>query len=252
MPELAFLLPDPGAGPAVELTAALAAAVGRQDAAVLRAASPPPPRPDRVHVLLSGVVEEAAEPPPTALPRTILIFTAPPGSTGFERGAERARQAGAVFHANPAAVERLLELGVPARHLQLGYAVEWDRWDPGRPAELETIADCGGYFDWPRALAAMHGGRVVLHEAALGMAPLVAGRHLFVATSEALEDVATALRRDQPRLDKVRQQAHEFLRGALPLGLAAAALVGAARTLVAQPSPVGSGSTPGRPALGSK
>jgi len=251
MPELAFLIDDLDAGAGAQLGRALAVEVGRQDAAVLRRDEPPPLRVDRVQVALCDEGGVGAELPASTLSRTVLVLLAPPGGAGFERGVELARGAGASFHVNAAAIERLHALGVPARHLQLGYAAGWDSLDPARPVELETIAASGGYVDWPRMLAAMHAGRAVLHEEGLGLAPLTAGRHLFLAAPDDLEAAAEALRADPGELQRVRLGAREFLREALPLELAAAALIGAARTIVAQPLPA-TGSAPGQPLESSK
>jgi len=114
------------------------------------------------------------------------------------------------------------------------------------------VRGSGGYFDWPAALAAIHGGSVVLHEQSRGMAPLVAGRHLFVADTAVLDPLAAALLRDPARLDEVRREAIGFLRDSLPLARAAAALAGAARSLVGQPPAAAGEATPGQPASRSK
>ena len=233
MPELAFVAPRADADGAAELAAALCAEVGRQDAAARLFPEPPPPREDRVYVVFPvGDGGEEPAPPPA---RTIAVLSAAPGTERFERQAELAGGAGAVFHLNSAATERLLELGVPARHLQLGYSAEWDRGGPDRAGEVELAVVRGGYFDWPRALAAIHAGAAVLHEEALGQAPLLGGRHLFTAAAADLDGEAAALRGDPEALDRVCREAREFTRAALPLALAAAALIGSARALVAQP-----------------
>ena len=252
MPELAFLMPNAGDGPSDDLAAALCEEVGRQDAVgVLCAGALPEPRPDRVYVVLDGAGEGGGDVSPDPS-RTVVVLLAPPGTDRFDRGVELARRAGAVFHVNAAAVESLLELGVPARHLQLGYSAAWEGSDAAARPEVAIVRDTHGYFDWPAALRAIHGGSVVLHERALGLAPMVAERHLFVADPDALDPIATALLRDPDRLEEVRREALGFLRDALPLARAAAALIGAARVLVAQPLPSGTDSTPGHPASMSK
>jgi hypothetical protein len=249
MPELVFV--EPGDGATAALAAALAVEVGSQDAAAMVAAEPPAPREDRVYVVLDGSGEDGPAAVSPAPERTIAVLLGPPGGEGFERGLELARSAGAAFHVNSAATERLLELGLPARHLQLGYAAPWDRGQSGGSPELTLIDSSGGYFDWLRYLDAVHGGAVVLHEHALGQAPLVAGKHVFVASPAALPAVAAMLVDDRERLSRVREEAREFLAGALPMALAASALVGMARVLVAQPV-AAAGSTPGQPVLRSK
>jgi hypothetical protein len=134
----------------------------------------------------------------------------------------------------------------------LGYAPGWDRFDAEAAPEITILRDGGGYFDWPAALRAVHGGSVVLHEHSRGLAPLVAGRHLFVGDTAALDMLATALLRDTERLDEVRREAFGFVRDSLPLARGAAALIGAARALVAQPLSVAGDATPGQPSLRSK
>ncbi len=232
MPELVFVAPGDGA--AAGLVAALAAEVDRQDAVATVLADPPPPREDRVYVVFQGA-EDGPTPAPTAPARTIAVLLGSPAGPHFEEGVELARAVGFPFHVNSVARERLLELGVPARHLQLGYAASWDSGEPAADPELVVIDNGGGYFDWLRYLEVVHAGGVALHEHSLGQSPLVAGRHLFVASPSALPAVATALGEDRPRLREVRGEARDFLAAALPMALAAAALVGAARALVAQP-----------------
>lgn len=246
MPELLFLAPDEQ--PAATLADALCREVDRQDAAARLVRELPPPRADRVYLVVEGYAEPAATLSPDPA-RTIHVLLASPQEEGFAAAAARARSAGAAFHVNFAAVEALHGLGVPARHLQLGHA-EGCQAGGGRRGELQILR--GRYFDWPRALLAMHGGGVVLHEQALGMAPLVAGRQLFVASAESLDAVAEALREDPERLARTGEEALGFLRTALPLSLAAAALLGAARTLVAQPLSTGTVGTPGQTTPSSK
>jgi hypothetical protein len=226
MPELVFVSADAPA----ELAAALAVEVARQDAASLVLPAAPEPRGDRIPVFFDGAAVSTSQ-----LPRAIAIVLAPPGSARFDAAVERTRAAGAVFHVNSTATERLLELGIPARHLQLGWSEAWQVESGPAEDRLAVIGGAGGYFDWVRALAALHAGRVPLQERGLGMAPMVAGRHLFVADRAAIDAVAAALRRDPDRLAAVVEEARRFVREALPLALAAGALVGAARALVAQP-----------------
>jgi hypothetical protein len=269
MPELAFVVPETDVDGAADLARALSGEVGRKDAASLLCAGfPPEPRPDRAYVAFGAGGSAEGEPTAAQLSRTVLVLLAPPGSERFASGAELARRAGAAFHVNSAATERLLEIGVPARHLQLGHTPGCEgsnrsgaRELPIAPIEqpellargrLTTIRDSGGYFEWVRALRAIHLGAVVLHEHSLGMEPLVADRHLFVAEPAALDSVAAALVEDPQRLEEVRREALDFLREALPLAIAAAALIGAARALVAQPLPAAVAPTPGHSTLRSK
>jgi hypothetical protein len=253
MPELAFVLPSGGADRVADLAAALAAEVGAQDAVAVVAASPPQPRPDRVHVLLQGAGEGETALPARDLPRTIVVLLAPPRSERFAAGVELARQAGTVFHVNSAAIESLHALGVPARHLQLGYAPRWEGSSvPTSPPAAEILRDRGGYCDWLGVLLAIHRGAVVVHEEALGVAPLLVGRHLLVGPPPELDALAATLERDPDRLARIQAETRDFLREALPMALAAAVLIGSARMLVAQPLPVGAGSIPGQPSPRSK
>jgi hypothetical protein len=98
----------------------------------------------------------------------------------------------------------------------------------------------------------MHRGSVVLHERSLGVAPLAPARHLFFAPADAIDQVAAALEKGPERLQKCRLAALDFIRTSLPLAIAGAALIGAARTLVAQPLPAGSMLTPGQTTPSSK
>ena len=252
MPELVFVLPTGGADRVADLAAALAAEVGAQDAAAAVVATAPEPRPDRVCVLLEGAGGEEAALPARDLPRTVAVLTAPPASERFAAAAELAGRAGASFHVNSAAVAPLHALGVPARHLQLGFAASWADSLPRAGAAPEVLRDCGGYFDWVRALRAIHRGAAVVHEEALGTAPLIPGRHLLLAAPAELEALAATLAGEPERLRRIGAEALEFLREALPMALAAAALVGTARTLVAQPLPAAAGSIPGQPPARSK
>jgi hypothetical protein len=230
MPELAFL----GAGGAPgDLVKALADEVGRQDAAGVVCDEPPAPAADRVHVVVLGSAG-----PSEALPelrRSILVVLASPPSGPFAEGLPLARQAGAVFHVNPAAVVDLRDHDLQARHLPLGYIAAWDRFDPAAAPSVAVLRSDHGYFDWPGALRTIHDGSIALHERSRGMAPLVAGRHLFVAGAGSLDTLEEALLRDPERLREVRGEAIGFLRGALPLGRAAAALIGAARGVAGLP-----------------
>ncbi|HEX5711868.1 MAG TPA: hypothetical protein VFX85_00985 [Solirubrobacterales bacterium] len=253
MPELVFVPPPGGADRDADLAAALAAEVGAQDAAALVATAAPERRPDRVCVLLGAACEGEGALPAEDLPRTIAVLSAAPESERFAAAAELAGRAGAAFHVNSEAIAPLHALGVPARHLQLGYAESWaETLGPAPSPAPEVLRDRAGYFDWVAALRALHRGAVVVHEEALGVAPLVPDRHLFLAAPDRLEALAANLAGEPERLERVRAAALEFLRAALPMALAAAALIGSARMLVAQPLPAAAGSIPGQPAPSSK
>jgi hypothetical protein len=248
MPELAFL--GVGGAPG-DLVSALADEVGRQDAVGLVCDEPLAEAADRVHVVVLGSAEPAADALPD-LSRSILVALASPPSERFAEGLHIARRAGALFHVNAAAVADLRDRDLWARHLPLGYVSAWDRFDPAAAPGLAVLRSDHGYFDWPAALRQIHSGSVVLHERSRGMAPLLAGRHLFVGGARSLDSLADALRRDPERLVEVRSEAIGFLRDALPLGRAAAALIGDARGVAGRAPSSYPVSTPGQPPSRSK
>lgn len=112
-----------------------------------------------------------------------------------------------------------------------------EKWDLLARAKLLINLHQGDepYFEWLRALDAMHCGAVVLSEHSSGIAPLVPGRHLFVGHPESLGQMADALLRDAERLDAVRRQAYDFIRSSMPFAASAAALAGTVRALVTRP-----------------
>ncbi len=231
MPELAFLGATGASG---DLARALADEVSRGDAVGVLCDEALEEAADRAHVIVVGSDEDGTRPLPD-LSRSIVVLLAPPPSEGFVDSVRLARAAGAVFHVNPAAVVDLQDLDLQARHLPLGYVESWDSFDADAGPGVTVVRPGHGYFDWPGALRPIHRGSVVLHERSRGMAPLVAGRHLFVGDPDRLETLAEALAEDPERLLKVRDRAIGFLRDALPLGRAAAALTGAARAIVGKP-----------------
>jgi hypothetical protein len=247
MPEIAFVVPVSQSARAGDLAVALAAEIGRQDALGTISPEPPRPAPDRVMVAFDPECLATAGSSPE---RSILLLLDSPGAGAFETALEPARRFGSVFHPNAAAVERLRERGVAARHLQLGYSVAWPgTGEPRSHGRLEVMEGCGGYFDWVRALGAIHRGSAVLHEHSLGWAPLRPGEHLFMGSASALPTLRALLTKDRARLDAAHGAAIAYLREILPLELAASALIGAARGAVAQPFVA---ATPGQQAPSSK
>jgi GT2 family glycosyltransferase len=93
------------------------------------------------------------------------------------------------------------------------------------------------YFEWLRVVDAIHCGAVVVTEHSSDTAPLHPGKHLFLGRPESLGLIADALLRDEPRLERARQDAYSFIRSSLPMARSVAALAEAARVLVAQPLP---------------
>jgi GT2 family glycosyltransferase len=95
------------------------------------------------------------------------------------------------------------------------------------------------YFEWLRALDAIHGGAVLVSEHSLGIEPLVPHQHLFVGRPESLGLIADGLLHDEPRLQEVRQNAYSFVRESLPFAAGVGELARAAEELAARPFPVG-------------
>lgn len=62
------------------------------------------------------------------LRRTIGVCAEYPGTPGFDRACLRARRLGALVDIRRETVPALRARGLPAEHLPLGYAPEWDRW----------------------------------------------------------------------------------------------------------------------------
>jgi GT2 family glycosyltransferase len=87
------------------------------------------------------------------------------------------------------------------------------------------------YFEWMRALDALHSGVVLVSEHSVGVAPLVPGTHLFTGRPESLALIADGLLRDEPRLERVRRDAYEFIRSSIPFAPSVEKLAEAANAL---------------------
>jgi hypothetical protein len=92
-------------------------------------------------------------------------------------------------------------------------------------------------LEWSRVLDAIHAGAVVVTEHSSGIAPLVAGEHLLVASADALPFVAELLVRDPQRLAAVRDAAYKRLSNWIPFALGVAVLRAAVVELVGEPLP---------------
>ncbi len=90
-------------------------------------------------------------------------------------------------------------------------------------------------FEWRRALDAIHAGAVVVTEHSSGIAPLVPGEHLLVASPDALPYVAEAVLRDDGRLATLRAHAYERLTTWIPFALPVSVLRAAVVELVGEP-----------------
>jgi hypothetical protein len=93
------------------------------------------------------------------------------------------------------------------------------------------------YFEWPRAIDAIHAGAVVVSEHSSGIAPLEPGEHLLVGSADSLPFLVDALLRDETRLARLRIQAHKRLSEWLPAALHVAVLRAAIVELVGEPVP---------------
>jgi GT2 family glycosyltransferase len=95
------------------------------------------------------------------------------------------------------------------------------------------------YFEWLRAVDAIHCGAVLVTEHSTGFQPLAPGKHMFVGEINSLAEIADVLLRDPDRLGEVRRTAHEFLVDSMPFSASVSEFLGAARNLLAQPIPPG-------------
>jgi GT2 family glycosyltransferase len=95
------------------------------------------------------------------------------------------------------------------------------------------------YFEWLRAVDAIHCGALLVSEHSTHFAPLAEGSHVFFGEAESLAYIADALLRDERRVEELRQQTHAFLRDSMPLAASVAELVGSARNLLGRPIPAG-------------
>jgi hypothetical protein len=103
------------------------------------------------------------------------------------------------------------------------------------------------YFEWSRAIDAIHTGAVVVSEHSSGIAPLEPGEHLLVGSAESLPFLVDALLHDEARLTRLREQAHKRLSEWLPAALPVAVLRAAIVELVGEPVPPGT--SMGRPGI---
>lgn len=93
------------------------------------------------------------------------------------------------------------------------------------------------YFEWRRALDAIHAGAVLVTEHSGGLAPLVAGEHLLAASPESLPFLVETALRDPARMARIRAQAYERVTSWLPFALSVGVLRAAVVELVGQSVP---------------
>jgi hypothetical protein len=128
-----------------------------------------------------------------------------------------------------------------------------DRWALLAEAKIviNLHRDTDAALDWRRVVDCVHAGAVVVTEHSYGIAPLMPGEHLLVASPEALPYVAESLLRDEPRLAQMRTAAYERLRSWLPFAFPVSMLRAALVELVGEPVPAGASLGASRPAAGS-
>ncbi len=95
----------------------------------------------------------------------------------------------------------------------------------------------GRALEWLRVLDGIHAGAVVVSEHSSGIAPLVAGEHLLVASPDALAYVAESVLADEQRLAQIRTAAYERLSTWVPFALPVSVLRAAIVELVGEPVP---------------
>jgi hypothetical protein len=94
------------------------------------------------------------------------------------------------------------------------------------------------YFEWLRALDAIHCGCAILSEHSVGYTPLEPGRDLFVGAAESLGLLAESLVADPARLTNTARNAFELIRDRRPMSRAVQRLVSVASRLTIGPAPV--------------
>jgi GT2 family glycosyltransferase len=93
------------------------------------------------------------------------------------------------------------------------------------------------YFEWLRAMDAIHCGAVILSERSEGFEPLRSGHNLFFGDPRSLGYMADGLLADPPYLATIARETYDFVKWSMPFAASVAELAGAARTLVARPIP---------------
>ncbi|HYY74647.1 MAG TPA: glycosyltransferase, partial [Solirubrobacterales bacterium] len=87
------------------------------------------------------------------------------------------------------------------------------------------------YFEWVRALEAIHCGAAVVSEWSRDYEPLIPGEHFLSARPESIGEVAALLLVDEGTRERLATAAHDFIRERLPLRASAESLADAAETV---------------------
>jgi hypothetical protein len=114
-----------------------------------------------------------------------------------------------------------------------------DKWRLLAQTKVLINLHCGEEtrLEWRRVLDGIHAGAVVVTEHSSGIAPLVAGEHLLVASADALPYVVQSVLADEDRLARIRTQAYERLSTWIPFALPVSVLRAAVVELVGEPDP---------------
>jgi hypothetical protein len=90
------------------------------------------------------------------------------------------------------------------------------------------------YFEWMRAVDAIHAGCVLLSEHSIDYSPLVPGEHLIMGSREDLGELARLLVDKTELREKIAREAYEFLKSSLPFEQGAQQLVRASERVRAR------------------
>ncbi|MBN1530842.1 MAG: glycosyltransferase family 2 protein [Thermoleophilaceae bacterium] len=110
----------------------------------------PPPREGVAYLFIPHeyvpLVEQAGQPSPAHLARSVALCTEQPGTHWFEETAAIAARSAHAVDVNQEGVRELRRRGVEAEFLQLGYVPDWDRWggDESRARPID-VTFMGGY-----------------------------------------------------------------------------------------------------------
>jgi GT2 family glycosyltransferase len=118
-----------------------------------------------------------------------------------------------------------------------------EKWDLLSRAKVVVNLHQGEepYFEWLRAMDAIHCGAVIVSERSEGFEPLRSGHNIFFGDPRSLGYIADGLLTDPPYLAKIGQETYDFVKWSMPFAASVAELAGAARALVARPIPAAAG-----------
>jgi hypothetical protein len=132
----------------------------------------------------------------------------------------------------------LSDADAPNSEQQQNFAIEQVKWDLLRRAKVLLnihVAD-RPYFEWQRIVQAVSNGCAVVSEHSVGIEPLRAGEHLLVGRPEVLGLLSHGLLSDDAERQRVAREAYVYLRDELPFRRSVERLVGAAETVLGDPT----------------